>query len=173
MGYPKEWDQLSKNERRRNIKALQRQKDKRQALMNKLRNWSIGLIVIAIVAVGGYFWLINREVLPPTSFLGHIESAPLSHISDQPMLITVQKHMLEHADGAGPPGVVINYNCIDFECESDLVRQLTEIAQQFPEFVYLAPYPDMTKKIAITRQGRIETFDSFDKEGLVSFIERR
>jgi hypothetical protein len=86
---------------------------------------------------------------------------------------TVQRHMLEHSDGVGIPGVIINYNCVDFECESDLVNQLTEIAQQYPEFVYLAPYPGMTKKLAITRRGKIETFDSFDKEGLVSFIEER
>lgn len=171
MEYPKEWDQLPKRERKKRIKELKRRKGKRQALIQKLRNWSVGFIVIGLITSGGHYWWINREVLPPTSSQGHIESSPPSHILDQPMGATVQMHMLEHADGNGPPGVIINYNCNDFECESDLVGQLTDIANEYPEFVYLAPFPGMTEKLVITREGKVETSDSFDKESLVSFIE--
>jgi hypothetical protein len=31
-----------------------------------------------------------------------------------------QKHMLEHADGSGRPGVIINYNCAKFRCQDGM-----------------------------------------------------
>ena len=63
------------------------------------------------------------------------------------------------------------YNCDDFECESSLKEKLTEIANKYPEFVYVAPYPAMSKKIAITRMRKIQTFDNLDTNALISFIE--
>ncbi len=173
MEYPEEWNQLPKRERKKKLKELKKRGQKKQDLAKKLRSWGVGLIVIGTIASGGYYWWTNREVLPPTSSQGHIESSPPSHILGQPMSVTIQMHMLEHSDGSGPPGVIINYNCDDFECEDNLVDQLTEIANEYPEFVYLAPYPEMTEKLAITREGKIEIFDSFNKDLLVSFIERR
>ncbi len=89
------------------------------------------------------------------------------------MPLSMQKHMLEHADGQGPPGVIINYNCEDFECEPDLIDKLKAIAQDYPEFVYLAPFPNMSAKIAITRRGAIEVLDEFDEERIRRFIENR
>ena len=40
------------------------------------------------------------------------------------MPIAIQKHMLEHADGkeGGRGGVIINYNCEDFNCEDGLIE---------------------------------------------------
>ena len=87
------------------------------------------------------------------------------------MPFLVQKHMLEHSDGNGPPGVIINYNCQDFKCGPDLIKNLTDIAQKYPQFVYLSPYSGMSKKIAITRFGKIQTFDNFNKDALIKFIE--
>lgn len=173
MDYPEEWNQLPKRERKKKIKELKKQKEKRNTFVNKLRNSVIGSVVVAIVVGGGYYWWTNREVLPPTSRQGHIESSPISHILDQPMGATIQMHMLEHADGSGPPGVIISYNCEDFVCEDGLVDQLAQVANEYPEFVYLAPFPGMTEKLAITREGKIETFDNFDKGSLINFINEK
>ena len=171
MDYPEEWNQLPKRERRKKIKKLKRRKEKRQNLFKKMRSWGINLVIVGIVASGIYYWSTNRKVLPPTSSKGHIESSPSAHILDQPMGAIIQMHMLEHADGEGPPGVIINYNCDDFECEDNLVNQLGEIANEYPEFVYSAPFPGMTEKLAITKEGRIETFKVFNKDALINFIE--
>lgn len=172
MKYPEDWSNLPKRERRQKMKELKRQEVNRQALIAKVRNWIIGLAIVVAVTAGGYFWWVNREVLPPTDFAGHTETSPQSHILDKPMALTTQKHMLEHADGSGPPGVIINYNCEDFECEEGLKEKLAEIANQYPEFVYVAPYPAMTKMLAITRYREIETFDSFNQDALIAFIEK-
>lgn len=163
-------EKLTKKDRRKLNRALKRSRRARQARLVKLQLWGVRVGLAVALAGGLSFWWANREVLPPIDIAGHIEESPQSHILDKPMPIEVQKHMLEHADGEGPPGVVINYNCEDFDCEEDLIDELAGIANQYPEFVYVAPFPGMTKKLAITRYQKIETFDSFDKEALINFI---
>jgi len=173
MDYPKEWNQLPKRERRKKIKKLTRRNEKRHDFIVKMRNWGIGIVAIIVIVGGGYIWRINRVVLPPTSSQGHIETSPPSHILDQPIGPAVQMHMLEHSDGDGPPGVIINYNCDNFECKDDLVNQLTRIAKEYPENVYLAPYPGMTEKIVLTREGKIKSFSDFNKDSIVKFIDEK
>jgi len=171
MEYPEEWNSLPKRERKKKIRDLKAQGVTKSTLINKIRIWGIVLIVAVLLIGGIYYWSTNREVLPPTDMAGHIEQNPPSHITDEPMSLSVQKHMLEHSDGKGQPGVIINYNCEDFGCDSDLKDRLAEIANKYPEFVYVAPFPKMSKKIAITRMGKIQTFDNLEVEGLMRFIE--
>lgn len=132
------------------------------------------IVLVIVLSIAGLFWYAStRPNLPPTDIEGHLEENPPSHIMDKPLPLLVQKHMLEHADGSGPPGVIINYNCQDFNCDAGLIKSLTDIANKYPEFVYLAPYPSMSKKIAITRFGKIQTYDNFNKDALIKFIENR
>lgn len=162
---------LSKRERKKILKELKRKEERMATLVIRIRNWFVGLVVVVAIVGGIFWWINNRQILPPTDIAGHIEQNPPAHILDEPMPLAVQKHMLEHADGKSKPGVVINYNCEDFECERDLKEKLTEIANRYPEFVYVAPYPKMSVKLAITRMGKIETFDEFNEEALIRFIE--
>src|SRR3989338_1848504 len=142
-------------------------KDKQKG---KIGNWPI--LIIAAVIIGGIYFLVpNTKTLPPTDIQGHIEMSPPSHILKEPMSITVQKHMLEHADGSGPPGVVINYDCENFECEPDLIPKLEEFAKKYPEFVYVAPFKNMKVKIALTRLNRILTLDSYNEVMIEKFIK--
>ena len=164
---------LSKRERRRlgkNQKMQARAKTKRIRLIRILL---IALVGTAAVVSGLYVLISNQPIFPPTDQAGHIERSPSAHVIGEPMGISVQKHMLEHADGGGPPGVIINYNCEDFECEPGLIANLAGIAERYEQFVYVAPYPGMSKKLAITRYQMIQTFDAFSERELVSFIESR
>jgi len=171
MEYPEEWNELPKRERKKKIRALKAQDVSKSSLIGRIRNWSIDLIIAVLLIGGIYYWSTNREILPPTDMAGHIEQNPSSHVMDEPMSLSVQKHMLEHSDGKGPPGVIINYNCEDFECEPGLKEKLAEIANKYSEFAFKAPFSNMSKKIAITRMGKIQTFDNLDKNALVQFIE--
>lgn len=134
------------------------------------------ITIITIIAIGliaaGIFFLANKKVLPPTTIEGHIEANPSSHVLKGPMPLAIQKHMLEHADGSGPPGVVINYNCIDFECEPDLIQRLEEFSKKYPTFVYVAPFKNMKAKIAVTRTGEIITMEDYDEAVIDNFIKR-
>lgn len=171
MDYPEEWNELPKHERRKRIRKLRREKEKRSELVSKVRSWVI-ITLVAVLLIGGiYLWQTNKEILPPTDPTGHIEDKPPAHIMDKPISYQIQKHMLEHADGNGPPGVIINYNCEDFDCEPDTIEKLKKIVESYPDNVYLAPYPRMSAKLVLTRHRRLEKLDKVDEEFIRSFIE--
>jgi len=171
--FPENWDELSKCERKKLKREMSRSGQKGKKLLGRIKSLSIVLVVMVALAASIYWWMGRRQILPPTDISGHVEQNPSAHILNEPMPLAIQKHMLEHADGVGQPGVVINYNCEDFECEGDLKEKLEQVANRYPEFVYVAPYPSMAKKLAMTRFGRIQTFDEFDEERLIRFIEEK
>jgi hypothetical protein len=130
---------------------------------------------IGLIAAGGLGWLgyslTTAKRLPPTGMADHIETSPPAHILTEPMPLAIQKHMLEHADGGGPPGVIINYNCVKFRCPEGMIERLAGIARSYPAFVYLAPFPDMDVKIAVTRLGEILVLDEVDERRIRKFIK--
>lgn len=159
---------LSKKERKRERREAEKLKKKRQKIMHYFL-WTLagaGIVIAFIVAAS------RREVLPPTTMQGHIERSPESHIVDRPMDSRVHKHMLEHADGSGPPGIIINYNCDDFDCAPDFIDNLAKLVTEYPRTVYLAPYPNMSAKLALSALGRQKVLDVFDEEEIREFIER-
>lgn len=166
---------LSKAERKKRRKELRAKERRREARMRALKRiGGIAALTLVVVALGfgGYRLVKGAKFYPPTDLNGHSEEIPPNHILSEPMPLPMQKHMLEHADGKGPPGVVINYNCEDFPCDPDLVERLTAIAQEYPTFVYLAPFPGMDAKIALTRRGKLEVLDTVDEARIRAFIER-
>ncbi len=132
---------------------------------------TVAAIVFVVFAVR-YGRATQGTYLPPTDVAGHAETVPPSHILTQPMPISMFKHMLEHADGRGLPGVIISYNCDDFECEPDLIPRLEAIVQDYPDIAYLAPFPGMTAKLVVTRRGAQIVLEEFDEERIRDFIER-
>ena len=130
--------------------------------------------VIAVVAIGGIGWLFTFiPNLPPTSQQNHSENSPPAHILTTAIPDSIQRHMLEHADGsdANGPGIIIQYNCDDYECEAEMVEQLTVLVSGYPDNVYLAPNNYDGKSI-LTRLGKREVLDEFDQEIIKNFIER-
>ena len=66
--------------------------------------------------------------------------------------------------------MLVQYNCVNFQCDADLVDKLTEIVLTYPPQVYLAPYPTMDAKIALAAPGRLLTLDAFDADKIREFI---
>jgi len=150
---------------------------KKQKKIKKLKNFqkkaivSVAVIGGVIVLGAGLFWLISsRPNLPTISSQGHIEASPPSHIVTNPIPVSIQSHMLEHADGTGRGGIIIQYNCDDYECESDLIDKLTNIVGEYPQNVYLAPN-NYDGKIILTKVGQREILDVFDAQTVRDFIE--
>ncbi|MCH7568003.1 MAG: hypothetical protein IIA87_01145 [Nanoarchaeota archaeon] len=146
-------------------------KERKPIITKKIRNWTI-LVVVLIVIIGGiYFTFANIKTLPPTDMQGHIEVNPPSHVMREPMGDLIQKHMLEHADGSGPPGIIINYNCKDYNCDVGLIEKLEAFADKYPANVYVAPFPKMDAKIALTKLGKIQVLDGYDEQAIEGFIQ--
>ena len=145
------------------------------------RHWHIGVAAfsIALIAVVASLVLLptgeRAKAYPPTSIVGHVERYPEERISNKPIPIAVQKHILEHVPlslGGERRGILLQYNCVKFSCEPDLVDQLAEIARRY-EYVYMAPYPQMSAKIALTAYRKLLTLDEFDPDKILGFIEER
>ncbi len=79
-----------------------------------------------------------------------------------PVPLELQVHNLEHG------GVAIQYNCPE-GCP-DLVAKLEGMARG-REFVLVAPFPLMSKRIALTAWGRVDTLDELDSPRIQRFIE--
>ena len=99
---------------------------------------------------------------PPTSG-PHYEALARWGVHADPIPNELQVHNLE--DG----GVMVQYNCPD-GC-GDLVAQLADVVERYHDGVILAPYPDMESRIALTAWGRIDTFEEFDEQRIVKFVE--
>jgi hypothetical protein len=168
---------ISKEERRRQRQQAQR----RRRFM-----WA-GVAVVALALVG---FVVFREVsrpqpgrvvlsmgnqhigpeqvgtivynsTPPTSG-PHLDQIARWGTHTEPIPNELQVHNLE--DG----GVMVQYNCDG--CE-ELVSQLADVVRRYDEHVILAPYPNMNSRIALTAWGRIDEFDQFDEQRIVSFIQ--
>jgi len=135
-----------------------------------MKGWIIFAVVVIVIVGGIYLIISSIKTLPPTDMSGHVESNPASHVLRTQMPIAIQKHMLEHSDGTGPPGVIINYNCKDYDCEAGLIENLEAFAAKYPANVYVAPFNGMDAKIALTRLGRIEVLEEYDAARIDNFI---
>lgn len=145
-------------------------KERKPLPVKKIRKWTTLIILAGLVILGVLGGISNIKTLPPTDIQGHVESSPSLHISKEPMPIAIQKHMLEHADGAGKPGVIINYNCKDYVCETDLIEKLESFAVQY-NHVYVAPFKGMDARIALTKLGKIEVLEEYSEAQIKNFIE--
>ncbi len=116
--------------------------------------------------------------IPPTSGT-HVGGKANWGISNSPIPDELQLHNLE--DG----GVGIQYNCFSGESTTDtatpsaevegecrqLVESLTEVAKKYPDKVFMAPYPELDTKIAMTAWTRIDKFNDFDADRIQTFIK--
>lgn len=149
-------------------------KEKKPLPIKKIRNWGIFIVILGLIIISVVWGISGIEKLPPTDMQGHVESNPVSHILKEPMPIAVQKHMLEHADGIekGRGGVIINYNCKDYECDNNLIEKLESFSSEF-DYVYVAPFKGMDAKIALTKLGKIDILEDYDEIRIRDFIEGR
>ena len=170
---------LRKEKRSKNAKRAERSK-KRVAMARERvgpksrRSWKSSLLAagaIGLVAGGTWAFLALMPNLPPTEMEGHTEDLPRGHILRTPMSELIQRHMLEHADGKDRPGVIVQYNCVDYVCEPGLVERLENLVRRHSTYVYLAP-GDYDGKITLTKQGALKILDGFDKRRIETFIGR-
>jgi len=169
-----ETQQLSKKERRllkRQHKQEEQRHSQRAKKLKKILWTGLGVLIVGggILSLG--WFATTRSHLPPTTMVNHSEAIPPAHILTRLMPEVIQKHMLEHADGKGKPGIVIQYNCDKFECEPDLIEKLVALVEQYPDNVYLAPN-NYDGKIILTKLNKREILDNFDEDKIRSFIER-
>lgn len=155
---------MSRREERQARNAAKRRK--------RLLTYS-GVSVLLVAAVAFVVTqAITAKAYPPTGMQDHVESYPECRICPAPISDKIQRHILEHREPGNPsdkPGILVQYNCTS--CP-ELVATLTRIVERYPRGVYLAPYPRMSPRIALTTLGRVETMDEVDEGRIVAFIQK-
>ena len=166
--------QLSRRERRYLAKLERKLQGEQKPNTFNWKDIATKIVVILLVVtfIGGIVWYIKSQpTLPPIDIEGHVEQSPPSHISDQEMPEPIQKHMLEHADGEGKPGILIQYNCKKYNCEKNMVDKLRRLVKKYPENGYLAR-GNYDGKIVLTKLGKREILDSFAEKRITDFISQ-
>ena len=137
---------------------------------------AVGGVAVVGLAIGGLvLFMTTRSTfgkeLPPTSVTpAHSEAFPQAKINFRPIPRLVQEHVLERNAGHEKGSMLVQYNCVDYQCEPELVERLTEIVGVYPPYVYLAPYPTMDAMIALAAPGKLLTLDVLDENKIVNFI---
>ena len=171
-------DRKARYERRHGARD-RRQQESRRARWRNLRRKvlvaAVGFTATTVAVAGIVLFMTTRstfgKILPPTGFSpAHLESLPLQQINTQPIPRLEQEHVMERAAGHERGSLLVQYNCVNYECEPDLVEKLTEIVLDFPPYVYLAPYPTMDAKIALAAPGRLLTLENLDEAKIRKFI---
>jgi len=171
-------DRGGRYQRRQNV-GRRRQQESRSARLRNLRRrlfMMAGGIAVVALAIGGLvLFMTTRSTfgkeLPPTSFSpAHLESFPPQQIKNLPIPRLIQEHVMERNAGHPRGSMLVQYNCVDYQCEPGLVESLTEIVRGFPAHVYLAPYPTMDAKIALAAPDRLLLLDALDEPKILKFI---
>ena len=159
-----------------------RQERRRESGRGRLRRLRRTLLMVAggiaaiVVVVGSLTLFITTrstfgKELPPTSFTpAHSESMPAQQINTLPIPRLVQEHVMERQASHERGSMLVQYNCVLYKCETDLVESLVEIVRDYPPYVYLAPYPTMDAKIALAAPGRLLTLETVDEGKIREFI---
>lgn len=96
------------------------------------------------------------------------EQLPQGYVSRQQLSHDAQVYLLFRGGQRGQPATLLQYNCAF--CPN-LVENLTAVAQNFQGWVYVAPYRDMNRSIALTGPQRGPLFlDTFDRGQIESTI---
>ena len=167
-------DRKARYDRRQQARARREDQSNRALSTNRraaIIKIAMGGVAVAVVAVVIVIFLGSRDILPPTGFgPNHSESLPPRQINTQPIPRVIQEHVMERGGGHIPGGMLVQYNCTDYECDPDLVERLTGIVRNYPQQVYLAPYPGMDAKIALAAPGRLVTLKTLDEAMVHQFI---
>ena len=148
---------------------------RRRGVRRFARRWGLYAALGLLVAGGGAVVVTQgarAKVYPPTGMQDHVESYPPCRICAQPIPEAIQRHIVEHrepGERTDRPGILVQYNCAS--CP-EVVAKLTRIVERYPRGVYLAPYPRMSPRIALTTLGRLETMEQVDEARVVAFIEK-
>ena len=171
-------DRGARYQRRHSTRERRRQESRMARLRNLRRRllMAVGGFVVVGLAIGGLvLFMTTRSTfgkeLPPTAFTpAHLESFPPQQVNNLPIPRLVQEHVMERNAGHPRGSMLVQYNCVDYQCEPGLVERLAQIVLDFPAHVYLAPYPTMDAKIALASPGRLLLLDVLDESKILKFI---
>ena len=198
MDYPEEWNQLPRNERRKNIKQLRKQNQSKSNVVGKIRNAAV-VVVILIVAIGGFMVLTKKspeqiefeQEVETVSLDGKVEEFPIEgrdHISAgtdveyQTNPPTSGSHLgqaenwgvysKEIDDKAAIHGLEHGGIWISYKDIDDQTKEVIEtIGKENSQSVIVSPRDANDSKIVVASWGRMMKLEEVDKALIQKYID--
>ena len=198
MDYPEEWNQLPKHERKKKLKELRRERERKSGLVKNVRNWGI-IIIVLIAGVIGFAQLVKKtpeqvqfeQEVKAVSLDGKVEEFPIEgrdHVSAgtsveyQTNPPTSGDHLAqaenwgvydkEIDDKAGVHSMEHGGIWISYkDIDDESKKVLEEIGKSNSQSVIVSPRTANDNKIAIASWGRMTKLDSVDKVLIQKYID--
>ncbi|MCA9368786.1 DUF3105 domain-containing protein [Candidatus Nomurabacteria bacterium] len=195
--YPEEWNELSKHERKKKLKALRHERERKAELLKKIRNWSlIGVLLIA--GVFGFIQLTKKSPeqieferqVEAISLDGKVEefeiegrdhisaSTPVDYQTNPP---TSGGHLAEAKgwgvydneidDKAGVHNLEHGGIWITYkDISADEIKALEEIGKQNSQSTVVSPRSSNDTKVVVASWGKMMRLDYADKALIQKYI---
>ena len=198
MNYPEEWNQLPKHERKKKLKELRREKERKEGLLKKVRNWGI-VIVVLVVGIVGFTQLTKKtpeqiqfeQEVKVVSLDGKVEEFPIEgrdHVSAE-VSVDYQTNPPTSGDHYGTP---TNWGVYDKELQDESVVHslehggiwisykdisdedksvLEDIGKTNSQSVVVSPRSANDANIAVASWGKLLKLDTTDKVLIQKYID--
>lgn len=198
MDYPAEWNELPKHERKKKLKTLRREREKKAELLKKIRNWSL-VVVILVVGVFGFaqltkkspeqiefeqqveavsldgkveeFEIEGRDHVPADTAVDYQTNPPTSgsHLAEAKSWGVYDK---EIDDKAGVHNLEHGGIWISYkDIGEEDIKALKEIGKQNSQSTVVSPRPSNDNKVVVASWGKMMRLDSVDKALIQKYID--
>jgi hypothetical protein len=198
MDYPEEWNELPKHERKKKLKALRRENERKTETIKMIRNWSF-VIVVLVVAIFGYLQLTKKsperiefeQKVETVSLDGKVEEFPIEGRDHVPLGTTVEYktnpptsgghlaqaekwgvYSKEIEDKAAVHGLEHGGIWISYKnVDEETKNILEEIGKQNSQSVIISPRNANDAKIAVVSWSRMMKLEEVDQALLQKYID--
>ncbi len=198
MDYPEEWNELPRHERKKKIKEMRRELEKKSVRLQKLRNWSI-VITLLVLSIAGVIQLTKKspeqirfeQQVQAASLDGKVKEFPIegrNHVSAGTSVDyktnppTSGDHLAEAEswgvytkeidDKAAVHGLEHGGIWISYkDIDDDTKKILADIGHANSQSVIVSPRSADDTKIAVVSWGRMMKLEAADKALIQKFID--
>lgn len=198
MDYPEEWNELPKHERKKKLKTLRREQEKKAKLLKKTRNWSL-VVIILIAGIFGSIQLTKKspeqiefeQQVEAVSLEGKVEEFEIEgrdHIAAD----TAVEYQTNPPTSGGHLATAKNWGIYNEEIDDkagvhnlehggiwisykdiseDEIKILEEIGKQNSQSTVVSPRSGNDSKVVVASWGKMMQLDSADKALIQKYIE--
>lgn len=198
MDYPEEWNELPKHERKKKLKGLRREQERKSNLAKNVRNWGI-VIIVLIAGVVGFVRLTKKtpeqiqfeQQVDAVTLEGKVEEFPIEgrdHVAagttvDYQTNPPTSGSHLAQAEGWGIFSREIDDMAAVHSMEhggiwisykdipEEEIKKLEEIGRQNSQSTVVSPRSANDNNIVVASWGRMMKLESADKALIQKYID--
>lgn len=198
MDYPEEWNELPKHERKKKLKALRRDREKKTERIKKIRNWGL-VIVILVVGVFGFTQMTKKspeeiefeQKVDEISLEGKVEEFPIEGRDHVPASTNVEYqtnpptsgghlgqaeewgiYSKEIDDKAGVHNLEHGGIWISYkDISEEEIKVIEDLGKQNSLSTVVSPRSGNDNKIVVASWGKLMRLESVDKALIQKYID--